>query len=100
MEYLKELLDTFKELSALKVRTEEVAARIEKVHDTLQMLLQRVTLLESRVDEMRTSIKAEVMGEVSAQVAETKLLLELAQAGRLLFTPPAGISFRETKTGQ
>lgn len=84
MEIMKELLDTLKEMSALKVRTEDVARRLDTIQSTMNDVLQRVTKLEGRMDEMRSSLKAEIVSDVKVQVAQTQQLLDLAQAGRLL----------------
>lgn len=83
MDYVKEFLDTFKELSALKARTEDVAARLERIASNIQDVLQRVTRLEERVEGLRSSVKAEILGEIGAQVAETRLLLDLTRKGML-----------------
>ncbi len=84
MDYIKEFIDTFKELSALKARTEDVAARLERIASGIENVLQRVTRLEERVEGLRSSVKAEILGDIMAQVAETRLLLELNQKGMLM----------------
>ena len=83
MDYFKEFLDTFRDMSALKTRTEDVADRIERIASVLQDVLQRVTRLEGRLEELRSSVKAEILADVKSQVAETRLLLHLFQTGEL-----------------
>lgn len=80
MELVKELLETYRELAALKARTEDVSSRLERVHDSLQDIVQRLTRLEANLDSLKSSVKSEIIGEVMAHVAEARVMIGLLQS--------------------
>jgi hypothetical protein len=76
MELLGELLNTVRRLSALETRAEDVAKANERIYAKMLELLDRLSRLEQKHDALRESVKNEILADIKASVAETRLMLE------------------------
>ena len=72
----QELWETFRKLSALEARTEDVQRGLERVEDKIDGLLDRVSRIEVQYQSMRESVRNEILADVKAEVAVVRFALE------------------------
>jgi predicted nucleic acid-binding Zn-ribbon protein len=72
----QELWETFRKLSALEARTEDVVRGLERVEDKIDGLLDRVSRIEVQYQTLRESVRNEILADVKAEVAVVRFALE------------------------
>ncbi|HEX3128362.1 MAG TPA: hypothetical protein VH394_13615 [Thermoanaerobaculia bacterium] len=76
MSLSQELWETFRKLSALEARTEDVVRGLERVEDKIDGLLDRVSRIEVQYQTLRESVRNEILADVKAEVAVVRFALE------------------------
>ncbi len=73
---LSELMKTVAQLAALEARTHDVIRSQERIERKLDDLLQRVTAIEVERSSLKTSLKNEILAEISAFMTKVQLDVE------------------------
>lgn len=76
MGILQELFQTVQKLSALEQRTNDVNAALLRVERKLDDFLERLSRLEERSSGMRSTLKSEIMSDITADIVRVQARLD------------------------
>lgn len=75
MSVSQEIWDTFRKLTALEARTEDVVKGLERIQDKVDGLLDRLSRLEAQYSGLRESVRNEILADIKAEVAVIRFAL-------------------------
>jgi predicted nucleic acid-binding Zn-ribbon protein len=80
MSFSKEVWDAVRRLSALEARTEDVRSVQERIEGKLDDLLQRMARLEVRQQEMRESLRNQILADIKADLVRADVAFRELQS--------------------
>ena len=70
------LLDTFRKLSSLEARTEDLMRLHERIDVKLDSLIERLSRLEVGQEYLRETVRNEILADLKADLARTQVLFD------------------------
>lgn len=80
---LRQIGDLVVNVAGLKQKVDDIAATHLKTQERILGLVERVAKLETEVRFLRENLKAEIMGELCAEIVKTQMMVEQANKRRL-----------------
>lgn len=74
----KELFDTFRKLSALESRTEDIAKTQCRIENKLDNILDMLSRLETKHESLRENIRNQILGELRGEIVRIEMLIKSA----------------------
>ena len=77
----QELWDTFRKLTSLEARTEDVVRSMERIEGKIDGLIERVSRVEIQYQTLRESVRNEILADLKAEMAVLKFSLSRSTLG-------------------
>jgi hypothetical protein len=71
----QEFWDTFRKLSALEARTEDMVHSLQRVHDKMDYMLDRLSRIEIQYETLRQTVRNEILADLKAEIAVLKFAM-------------------------
>jgi hypothetical protein len=86
----QQLWETFRKLSALEARTDDVTRGLERIEAKVDQVMERLVRVEVHHETLRASLRSDILADIKAEVAVVKFALSRLEPALSSSRPPGG----------
>lgn len=79
MAVTQEILDTFRKITALEYRTDDIKEHLIRVESKIDNLLDRISRVEANYENLRENLKSQILGDLKAEMVKFQFEMERFQ---------------------
>lgn len=78
MAVTQEILDTFRKITALEYRTNDIKEHLVRVESKIDNLIDRLARVEANYSNLRDNLKSQILGDLKAEMVKFQMEMEKA----------------------
>ena len=79
MAVTQEILDTFRKITALEYRTQDIKEHLIRVESKIDNLIDRISRLEANYQNLRENLRSQILGDLKAEMVKFQIEMEKLQ---------------------
>jgi predicted nuclease with TOPRIM domain len=79
MAVTQEILDTFRKITALEYRTQDIREQLIRVESKLDNLIDRLSRIEANYQNLRENLRSQILGDLKAEMVKFQIEMEKLQ---------------------